>query len=144
MDETRIRALRARIAEDRRAAEADERHWSEVPSATFSATRAIAEADAKARILDMIERWTHPTPELRIVAGELLDGMEAVYASDALPEFVTTEASDRYHDTVDCPAFKAGRRAGDQAHPVVLLTASEAAAARQTRCPVCLPEAGDA
>jgi hypothetical protein len=141
MTADRIAALRQRIAEDRGTAEADERHWSEIPDALFTARRAIAEADAKTATLDMIERWTHSTQELRLVTGELLDMMETVHRSTAPIEFITTEASERYHTSADCSKFQAGRNAGDGRHPVVLLTASEAEQARQTACPECVPTA---
>src|SRR4051812_16466327 len=55
--------------------------------------------------------------------------------------YITTEASDRYHTTAACPKFQAGRNAGDKRHPIVPLTAADAATARQTPCPECVDPA---
>lgn len=55
--------------------------------------------------------------------------------------YFTTETSDFYHSTENCTGWKRGRNAGDGRHPVLPLTAGEAAAATQKPCPECVTPA---
>ena len=59
-----------------------------------------------------------------------------------MTEYFTTVASDRYHATQDCPAFRRGvlgnEAQGIPPRPIQTLTADEALRARQTPCHECL------
>ena len=63
-----------------------------------------------------------------------------------MTEYITTEASERYHTSQDCAAFRRGvmgnEAQGIPPRPIQHLTADEAARARQTQCQECLPLAG--
>lgn len=75
--------LYARIAEDENALTFDERHWSEVPSSTFSNARLSDELEAKKALVKGLSlvadlAWTG-SYAVRDIGRELLERMAFVY-----------------------------------------------------------------
>ncbi|MBB5782626.1 hypothetical protein [Nonomuraea jabiensis] len=64
-----------------------------------------------------------------------------------MSEYITTDASDCYHSSEECEAFKAGRRGSDAAgyrlHEIRRVTAEQAEGQRKTACPVCAERAAE-
>ncbi|KOV71824.1 MULTISPECIES: hypothetical protein [unclassified Streptomyces] len=62
-----------------------------------------------------------------------------------MSDYITTDGSDCYHTSEDCPAFQAGRAGnvaqGIELRRIVSLTTAEAARVRQTPCAECCPPA---
>jgi hypothetical protein len=58
-----------------------------------------------------------------------------------MSDYITTDGSDRYHTSDDCPAFQAGRKGnaaqGIESRPIVHLTPEGVKGVRQTACPEC-------
>jgi hypothetical protein len=70
-------------------------------------------------------------------------GRQAHRVGKQMREFITTDASDRYHATADCWGFKAGRQGGEvlgfDIHRIRSVSIAEAEAESKTPCKVCIP-----
>lgn len=101
-----VQWLRGRLGKEQRAAEADDRHWSEVPISLFSAHRALAEIAAKQETLaryeaaeaamdqavkDGDEGGYNSARAERQALRPVLDGWARIYREEDEPESVVPE-----------------------------------------------------